>query len=69
MTKQATDLMLQFKEELEKAMEVFRAVPAPAVLSSEEAAARSRLEKALWQLHFVLTTAPASAGVIPHVLH
>jgi hypothetical protein len=69
MTKQMMDPILQFKEELEKAMEVFRAVPAPAVLSSEEGAARSRLEKALWRLHLVLIAAPAGAGVIPPVLH
>jgi len=69
MTKQIMDPMVQLKEELEKAMETFRAVPVPAILSTEEGAARSRLEKALWCLHLVLRTAPATAGVIPPVLH
>jgi hypothetical protein len=61
--------MLEFKKELEEAMEEFRAVPSPAVLSSEEGAARTRLEEALRRLQLVLITAPASAGIIPHVLH
>jgi hypothetical protein len=69
MTQQMMEHMLQFREELEKAIEAFRAVPAPAILSSEEGAARCRLEKALCRLHVVLVTAPASAVVIPRVLH
>jgi len=69
MTREQMEHMVQFRKELERAIEAFRAVPAPEILSSEEGSARTRLEKALCRLHLVLVTAPASAAVNPPVLH
>ena len=61
--------VFEFTEELKKAIVAYRAVPVPAIFSSEEAAARRRLDTALCRVHIALITAPASTAVISPTFH